>query len=77
MGTQVNPKLQAVQDEAWDMKELCDELDTRRLYVTDEAALEAVLRDMRRIKPKLVALRDKYKRKPKGEPTGELTCHDR
>ncbi len=58
----MNEYLQAVQDAAWNLKDLCDDLAPRKLSERDAAALQSVQRDLGRLEAKLIAIRDKRKR---------------
>ncbi len=61
MSGDTNPAL-AVQNKAWDVKDICDDLLTRTLGAKDLAALESVLRDLERLAQKLIGIRDRRKR---------------
>lgn len=64
----MNEHLQAVQDAAWSLKDLCDDLAPRKLGERDVATLQSVLRDLGRLEQKLVGIRDKRKRDKGDEP---------
>lgn len=44
----MNPFLKAVQDKAWDVKDVCDTLEPRKLSAGDESTLRSVHRDKRK-----------------------------
>ncbi len=58
----MNEQLRAVQDKAWSLKDLCDDLAARKLSERDVAAFESLGRDLDRLAAKLVGIRDKRKR---------------
>jgi len=58
----------AVQDAAWSIKDVCDDLVLRKLGARDRAVLASVERDLGRLHQRLVDVRDKRKRGPK-KPT--------
>lgn len=58
----MNKDLEAVQDAAWLLKDLCDDLAPRKLSAGDLATLQSVKRDLGRLENKLVGIRDKRKR---------------
>lgn len=58
----MNEHLRAVQDAAWSLKDVCDDLAPRKLSANDIATLQSVLRDLGRLEAKLVGIRDKRKR---------------
>lgn len=57
----MNEHLRQLQDKAWDLKELMDELAPRKLTDADIATVQSVQRDLDRLHLKLITLRDKYK----------------
>lgn len=57
-----HPEVRAVEDAAWDIKDVAADLTARVLSAPDKAALGSALRDLERIRERLVAVRDKRKR---------------
>lgn len=60
--TTEHPEVRAVEDAAWDVKDLAADLYGRALSGPDKAALASVQRDLERLRERLVAVRDKRKR---------------
>jgi hypothetical protein len=58
----MNPILLELQEDAWNLKDLCDEMSHRTLSKPDELVLESVRRDIARSALKVIAIRDKHKR---------------
>lgn len=55
--------LLALQDDAWNLKDLCDELAPRSLSAGDVAAIESVRRDLARLTGKVQGVKDKRKKR--------------
>lgn len=60
--TNEHPEVRAVEDMAWDVKDTAADLYGRALSGPDKAALASVLRDLERIRCRLIGVRDKRKR---------------
>lgn len=60
--TNEHPEVRAVEDMAWECKDAAADLYGRALSGPDKAALGSALRDLERIRDRLVAVRDKRKR---------------
>jgi hypothetical protein len=57
-----HPEVRAVEDMAWDIKDCAADLYGRSLSEPDKAALGSALRDLERIKTRLVAVRSRRRR---------------
>lgn len=60
--TTEHPEVRAVEDMAWDVKDTVSDLYGRSLSGPDKSALGSALRDLERIRDRLIAVRDKRKR---------------
>jgi hypothetical protein len=58
----IDPELQAVQDAAWNIKDLCDDISWRTLSQRDKAMLASVKRDLDRLHAKIDTIQNKRKR---------------
>lgn len=58
----IDPELQAVQNAAWDLKDLTDDIAWRKLSERDKAMLQSVERDLRRLIAKVDTIQHKRKR---------------
>lgn len=56
------PEVRALEDLAWDVKDLAADFYPRALSGPDKAAIASATRDLERIRDRLVAVRDKRKR---------------
>lgn len=64
----MHPHLKRIQDRAWDIKDLIDELGVRKISERNLAVIEGVGRDLDRLHAKLLAIRDVRKRDKADEP---------
>lgn len=58
-------ELQVLSDEVWEIKAVVEDLETRKLSKPDALVYASVTRDLIRSKDRLIAVLDKYKRKPR------------
>lgn len=57
-----NPEVRALEDAAWTLKDTAADLQSRKLSGPDKAVVASVLRDLQRLRERVVAVRDKRKR---------------
>ena len=67
----IDPELQAVQNAAWDLKDLTDDIAWRKLSERDKAMLQSVERDLRRLIAKVDTIQHKRKRAAVDEATND------
>ena len=68
----IDPELQAVQNAAWDLKDLTDDIAWRKLSERDKSMLQSVERDLRRLIAKVDTIQHKRKRDKADDSNGQL-----
>ena len=59
----MNPELKQLLDEVWALKSVCEDLEARSISKPDTLTIASVHRDLQRSTVRLMAVRDKRKRK--------------
>ena len=64
----MNAELKKLEDKVWKFKEVCEDLETRKLTAGDGATLNSVERDLDRLIARVTGVRDKFKRGARPKP---------
>jgi len=66
----------SVEDAAWNLKDVAADLVGRTLSDTDQATLASVLRDLERLRDRLVDVRDRRRRRRNGAPASDTAVEE-